>query len=59
MTGEAYERKWEAQVKMDEHIHEVGVVDDYNCSRSGYVYIRFTDGREYMTHWNNVVMYRK
>lgn len=58
MAGEAYEKKWTAQVRMDEHVHEVGVVDDY-IAKSGFVYIRFTDGREYMTHWSNVLLYRK
>lgn len=59
MAGEVHNGKWMAQVRLDEHIHEVGVLDDYNYSKSGYVYIRFTDGREYMTHWSNVVLYRK
>lgn len=59
MAGEAYEKKWTAQVRLGEHVYEVGVVDNYICSRSGFVCIRFSDGREYMTHWINVVMYRK
>ena len=36
-----------------------GEVAKWVSGSSGRVHIELTDGREYMTHWNNVLMYKE
>lgn len=35
-----------------------GAVEDYIRGSDGLVHVMLTDGREYLTHWCNVIMYK-
>lgn len=63
-SAKADEALWKVRIhdpcnhKM-KYICTEGEVAYYSVTSYGMVYLELTDGREYMTHWNNVLMYKE
>ena len=62
--AKADEKPWKVRINDPcNHTHSLasakGEVADYSVTSYGMVHLELTDGREYMTHWNNVLMYKE
>lgn len=62
--AKADERLWKVRINDPcNHTHSLafakGEVADYSVTSYGMVCLKLTDGSMYMTHWNNVLMYKE